>query len=123
MDVGELVDNYFDRIEIEDCDYVPVDDATHDAAYLLLSLPMEMLREYCRLRDIGGDLPDGAEFWRESGLLERLRNSDKYHGQGREPLPDILDFLGGDVWGTFQGPSSREQIRLDVTEVPEFYKD
>ncbi len=123
MDIKELVDKYFDQIEIEDVDYVPVDNAKSDVAYLLLNIPTAMLKEYLRLKGQNKKLPDGAEFWKETGLGIRLRNSDKYHGQGHEPLGDILDFLEDEVWGQYQELNTPERIRLDITEVPQFYDD
>ncbi len=117
-----LIDKYFDQIEIEDADFVPINDAVSDAAYLLLNIPMAMLKEYLSLKGQNKELPNGAEFWRETGLGTRLKNSDKYHGQGHvSHLNDILDYLEGDVWGEYQKLNSPERIRLDITEVPKFY--
>ncbi len=124
MNMNQIVDTYFDQIEIEDADFVPVDDAVSDAAYLLLNIPTEMLRAYLRLKGQNRELPDGAEFWKETRLGSRLRTSDKYHGQGHvSHLSDILDYLDGKVWGEYQKLNSPERIRLDITEVPEFYSD
>ncbi|MBD3249825.1 hypothetical protein GF336_07295 [Candidatus Woesearchaeota archaeon] len=122
MSMDTLMERYFDQIEIEDADFVPIDDAKSYAAYLLLDIPTEMLKEYLRLKGQNRELPDGAEFWKETGLGNLLRNSDKYHGQGHvSHLSDILDYLESNVWGEYQRLNSQERIRLDITEVPEFY--
>ncbi len=121
MDMNQLVDTYFDQIEIEDTNYVPINDAVSDAAYLLLNIPTAMLKEYLRLNGQNRELPDGAEFWKKTGLGKRLRISGKYHSQRHAPLNDILDYLDGDVWGEYQRLNSSERIRLDIREVPEFY--
>jgi len=123
MNMQELVDKYFEQIEVEDTAFVPIDDAVSDAAYLLLNLPMQMLKEYQILKGSRKRLPDGAEFWKETRLVTRLRNSAKYQNVGREGLNDILDYLGGKVWGTYQELRNSERIRLDITEIPEFYPE
>ena len=124
MDLRQLVETYFDQIEIEDANFIPVDDAVSDAAYLLLNIPTEMLNAYSKLKDQNRELPDGAEFWKETGLQNKLRTSDKYHGQGHvSNLSDVLDYLGGKVWGEYRKLNSPERIRLGITEVPEFYSD
>lgn len=119
-EISSLVDKHFAQIEIEDTDYVPWDDADSDGAYLLLVVPKIMLTEYVRLKKQDKTLPDGDEFWKESRLRERLRTSDKYHGQGHEPLGDILDFLGGNVQVNYQELHDSERIRLGIYEVPLF---
>src|SRR3989339_2115966 len=92
----ELVDKYFDQIEIEYTDFDFPYGGFPDSAYLQLNVPTEMLLQYNRKRNKKRGLPRGAKFWKESDLVERLRNSDKYHGQGNNPLSDILDYLHGD---------------------------
>ena len=119
MDIQTLVDKYFGLIEIEDTDYVPVDDAVSDAAYLLLDIPIAMLEEYARLHDQKMP-PNGEEFWKETQLASRLRNSGKYRGQGHEPLSDILDFLEGDVAVHYQSLSP-SVMRMSVYEIPRFH--
>ncbi len=117
MNIDTLIDKYFDQIEVEDTDFIPIDDMTFDAAYLLLSLPVAMLREYVKSKDQCQELPNGAEFWKETGLCNKLRNSNKYHGQGHEPLIDILDFLEGNVQVDYQKLNSPERIRLCIIEL------
>ena len=121
MNMNQLVDTYFDQIKIEATDYVRVDYAASNAAYLLLNIPTAMLKEYLRLKCQNGELPDGAEFWKETGLGKRLRNSDKDRGQEHKQLEDVLDYLGGDVWGEYQELNSPGEIWLAITEIPEFY--
>lgn len=121
MGMNELVEKYFGQIEIEDTDYVPIDDVASDVAYVLLNIPIAMLKEYLQLKGQNKELPDGAEFWKETGLCKRLRNCGKYHGQGQEPLYNMLDFLEGEVGAGYQKlGSSSDRIRLDITEIPEF---
>ena len=120
MNVNDLVDKYFKQIAIEVIDYVPVDDAIHDAAYITLNIPLEMLKEYSKLKGLSEELPDGAEFWDETNLVKRLRDSDKSILHKYQPLGDILDSLGEDVEGIYQKLISSERIRLDITEIPEF---
>jgi len=122
MSVNQLASTYIDRIEIEDTEYVPIDDAVSDAACLTLTVPTVMLRDYSRLRALKRELPNGPKFWRDTRLGELLRNSDKYHDQGHEPLSDILDYLEGKVWVDYQRfRNLPEIIRMSVTEVPEFH--
>ncbi|MEK6915285.1 MAG: hypothetical protein AABW89_01945 [Nanoarchaeota archaeon] len=121
MSVEQLVNNYFDEIEVESTDYVDFTDAKHDVAYILLRVPTAMLKDFLRLKEQKRELPDGTEFWKETGLVNRLRNSGKYYGQGHEDLDDILDFLGGEVQVNYQ-PLDTEKTRLHVIEIPrEFY--
>lgn len=120
--INTLIEKYFDQIQIEDTDYVPFDGALSDAAYLLLNIPISMLREYSKLKG-QTNLPDGAEFWKEAGLRKKLRDSDKISRQSHEPLKDILEFLGGEVWGEYQHLGNSERIRLSITEIPEFYEE
>ena len=114
--VDALVDTYFDRIEIEDTDFYPSDGV--DLAFVSLNIPKEMLQEYLRLKGQDRDLPDVAEFWKDTDMLRRLWESDKYHGQGHEPLEHVLRYLDGAVWGEY---SEREEgiVTLDVFEEPD----
>ncbi len=120
MDVNGLVDNYFDQIAIEVTAYVPVDDAVSDAAHITLNLPLAMLREYSKLKGLDDDLPDGAKFWKEINIINRLRDSGKFIYHEYQPLIDVLEFLREDVEGTYQKLINPERIRLDITEIPEF---
>ncbi len=123
MGIPELVNKYFEQIEVENTDFVPVDNAVSDAAYLLLVLPIKMLKEYQKFKGSRKKLPDGAKFWKETGLARRLRDSKKYPRAVDAPLNDILDYLGGDVWGNYQELDNPSKIRLSITEIPEFYKE
>ena len=124
MGIDTLADKYFDQIRIEDTDFVPIDDAVSDAAYLLLNVPIKMLKEYLQLEGQNKKLPDGAEFWKETGLGKRLRNIEHSYTGGRVSLSDILDYIEeGDVWGDYQELNFSEKIRLSITEIPEFYDD
>ena len=131
MDINSLMDKYFEQIEVEDADYVPFDDAKSDAAYILLNIPVAMLKEYLKLKGLKRKLPDGVKFWKETGLCKRLGNSEEHIKQFRsrnhlndpfETFPDFLDGLTGDVQGDYQELNSSEKIRLSITEIPtEFY--
>lgn len=124
MKVRELVDKYFGEIEVESAEFIPYDEAKSDVAYLLLNIPVAMFKEYLILKgQTKGKFPEGAEFWRETGLGKRLRNSNKDHGQGVSPLLDILDFLEGDVQIDYQDLFSSEKIRFEIMEIPELYID
>ena len=112
-----LVDRYFNQIEVEDTDFVPVDDAHSDAAYLLLNVPTAMLKDYLALKGQSKELPDGAELWKDTELGRRLRDSDKYHGQGHADLRDIIEFLQGEVYGQYQRLHDPTKIRLSIKEV------
>ncbi len=114
--IEELVNRYFGQIEVEDTDYIPVDDSPHDAAYILLRIPTAMLKDYLMFKGQNKELPDGVEFWRETGLAIKLRGSNKYHGQGHEPLDDMLDFLEGDVHIDYQ-KITEETMRLSINEI------
>jgi hypothetical protein len=117
MSMQELVDKYFDQIEVEDADFLPVNDSTSDMATLLLNLPTEMLQEYQTMMGNLETLPDGAEFWMNSGLVERLRKSKKIPLRSHEPPNDILDFLKGEVCGDYQRLNDAKRIRLSIQEV------
>lgn len=121
MRIPELVEKYFEQIEVEDTAFVSIDDAVSNATYLLLNIPAEMLIKYQELEGSGKRLPDGAEFWKKTGLVTKLRNSAKYQDVGRERLNDILDYLEGNVWGSYQELNTPNRIRLDITEIPEFH--
>jgi hypothetical protein len=121
MSVESLVDTYFGQIEVDDTDYVPLADASHDVAFIALKVPTKMLIDYLSLKGQKRELPEGPEFWRETGLVDKLRNSSKYHGQGHEDLDDVLDFLGGEVQVGYW-PFDAEKTRLMIIEIPqEFY--
>jgi hypothetical protein len=132
MSIKSLVDKYFEQIEVENADYVPFDDAKSDAASILLNVPITMLKEYLQLKRQRKKLPEGAEFWKETGLCSRLKSSKKHIKQFRsvnhlhdsfEKFPDFLDGLTGEVQGDYQELGSKERIRLSITEIPtEFYK-
>ena len=82
-----------------------------------------MLKEYQKLNGDRKRLPDGAKFWKETGLVKRLRDSNKYPDNVHAPLNDILDYLGGDVWWDYQELNKSTKIRLSITKIPEFYKE
>lgn len=131
--IEKLVDKYFDKIEIEDINYVPFDDAKSDAAYLCLNIPIQMLKEYLKIKGRRKKLPDGAEFWKETGLCGKLKISEKHirqahsrshTGDSLETFSEFLDYLEGDIQGDYQKLNIPERIRLSITEIPtEFYED
>lgn len=123
MTIQELLDKYWDQIDVEESDYIAFDNAKHDAAYLLLSLPLPLLREYQVLKSDSKELPDAAEFWKETGLGERLGHSERVYKRGHEPLKDILSFLQGKIRVTYETSGGPDRIFLDVTEIPEFYEE
>ena len=131
MDINSLVEKYLSEIEIEDADYVPFDDAKHDAACLLLNIPVAMLREYLNLKGQEKNLPDEVEFWKETGLCRRLKSSDRHAGQAyathlpaMESFSNFLSYLEGKVQVGYEMLNNLEKIRLRVTEIPaEFFKD
>ena len=124
MGMQELVDKYFNQIEVAYTDYVPVSDAKSDAAIITLEIPSAMVREYQRLKGSRKRFPDGVEFWRETGLLSRLEKSDKVPGRAHSntTLGDVLDYLGGKCWADF-ARISKDKVELSLTEVPEFDED
>lgn len=131
--MNKLVDKYFDQIQVESTEYLDGDDVGCDAAYLLLQLPIQMLRDYQELRKSGyvefpvgkldniqlEKLPEGVQFWKETGLKERLQESCKYVIGSYESLDDILIFLGGNVSVDYQNIHSSERIRMSITEIVE----
>ncbi len=123
MSVEQIVNKYFPQIQVEYTEYVPIDDAKSDAATISLRVPTAMLREYLTLKGQTKELPDPVEFWTDSGLVGKLRGSDKQVEGQHETLRAILDFLGGKVTGNYQRLNTQEAIRLSITEVPEFHKD
>ncbi len=123
MTIQALVERYWNQIDVEEIDYIEFDNAKHDAAYLLLSLPLPLLREYQVLKSDLKELPDAAEFWRETGLGERLGRSERTYKRGHEPLKDILLYLRRKIRVKYETSGSQERIFLDVTEIPEFYEE
>lgn len=119
MKIKELVEKYFEQIKVEDADFIPAyDDTPSDQAYLLLNIPIAMLKEYLKIKSQNKKLPDGVEFWKETGLCERLRNCTKIEGW-HEPLNHILDFLEAGVIIEYQELIyPPELIRLSITEIP-----
>lgn len=115
MDIEQLVDKYIDQIKIEDTDYTPVEYSESDAACILLNIPIAMLHEYALLKGPNKELPDGAEFWKETKLVNRLKKSEY---RGHAPLEDVLFWLGGNVLRSYQELNIRGRIRLDITEGP-----
>jgi len=75
-----------------------------------------MLREYLVLKNPNKELLDGAEFWKETGLGNKLKNFEKYLIRGHAPLKDILEFLNGEVYGIYQSLNVGIKIRLAITE-------
>jgi hypothetical protein len=124
MGIQELVDRYFNQIEVAYTDYAIINDAKSDAATITLEVPFTMIKEYQRLKGSRKRLPDGAEFWRETGLLARLKNSDKVprRAYSNTTLGDVLDYLGGKCWVNFTR-MSKDKVELSLTEVPDFYED
>jgi len=124
MTMQELVDRYFNQIKVTYTDYVPINDAKSDAATITLEIPSEMIREYQRLKGSRKRLPDGAEFWKETGLLERLKSSNKVpeRAHSNTTLGDVLDYLGGKCWVDF-ARTSKDRVELSLTEIPEFDED
>ena len=120
--INLLVDKYFDQIEVVNTDFYVTFNYGPDAAYLSLNIPTAMLKEYLTLKGQERELPDEVQFWKETRLVERLAHSNKYHGQGREPLEDILEFLGDEVCGSYQRINSSERIRLIIVEATESYE-
>lgn len=123
MSVEQIVGKYFPQIQVEYTEYVPMNEAKSDAATITLRVPTAMLREYLASKGQTKELPDPVDFWVDSGLVNKLRGSNKQVESQHEPLDDILDFLGGEVTGSYQGLAVQEQIKLSITEVPEFYTD
>ncbi len=128
--IKSLIDKYLEQIIIEDADYVPFDNAESDAAYILLNVPIAMLKEYLKLKKQRKKLPDGAKFWKDSGLCKRLLNP-KENGNDisighmmLKDFPDLLQELSGKVQGDYQDINNPERIRLSITEVPsKFYRE
>lgn len=113
--IQDLVDKYFDLIEIEDTNFI--DNPEYNLAYLLLNVPTALLKEYSAMKN-QKKLPDPAEFWEQTKLGDRLKKSCKYTGQGHEPLLDILEFLEGQVQGNYQELHTPDRIRMSITELP-----
>lgn len=117
MSEVDLVKKYSDEIEVKYANFVPIDNETVgcDAALLRLDIPKAMLREYSRLRTKRNKYPDGAEFWKETGLTEALKS--KYHDcySFNAPLPDILDFLKGNVSVRYGKSTTGNPKRISLT--------
>ena len=119
MDITYLVDKYFKKIEIEDADFVPINNFSSEVPYLSLILPIEMLKEYSRIINQEDKLPDGKEFWKKTDLENKLKNSDKYHGQGHITfLSDVLCYLEENSEVRYEKLNSSEKIRMTIKGTP-----
>ncbi|VVB59749.1 Uncharacterised protein [uncultured archaeon] len=121
MNAAQLIDKYFEQIEIERSDCVPIDNAVSDASELGLIIPLAVLKEYSVLNGLNSEkLPEGVKLWKESGLVKRLRNSGKTVYREHQPLNDVLDYLEGSVWSNYQALNDSRRIRWTITEIPKF---
>jgi hypothetical protein len=124
--IVDLIDKlYFDQVEIEWAGFtpVPVDSAMPYPACLSLIVPAQLIKYYMRVTKQANvrRLKDGKGFLKDTGLVERLRNSGKYHGQGDAMgLDDVLDYFNGDVEVEVQ-PLTPSRTRITITDVPEKY--
>ncbi len=119
-EIATLVERYLSQIEVEDVDYVPWNDASHDCAYLLLKIPKPFLQEYLAISGETTKMPDGEKLWQETALREKL--GSKIPLKEHEPLADILEFLGGKVQVDYQ--DCGERVRMSICEYPqEFFKE
>ena len=121
----KLVNQYWDQIVVDYTDYEPINDTDRDAACIGLLVPLALLRGYQRLNNASArTLPDGGQFWRDTNLCLRLRDSPKRVNREHEPLADMLDSLGGDVCFGYQRLGKSLMIRLNIYEdVPLVYQD
>lgn len=123
MSMIELAKKYFDQIKVDRTDFIPIDDCAVDcdAAELVLEIPRAMLREYSRIKTGTNRYPDPAEFWKETGLADLLRGSDKkigWHCYAKVPLDDALDYLrGSELFVEYQGSHDPKTKLLSVFEV------
>ncbi len=116
--LDNLMDKYLDEIYIESADYEPMDvDITFDVATITLNVPVEMLKEYQELKGKDGDMPEPAEFWKDTKLAERLKDYDGTFNLHRT-LPDVLKCLMGPVSGMYQRMQDPERMRMKIYEVP-----
>ncbi len=117
-----LVDKYFSQIAIQFTDYSIIDNATHDAANLVLEIPLKMCYEYSRLMGKGSIMPrDGARFWKDTALGSRLKESEKRIEYEHANLNDILEYLEGNV--IVEMKRYRSIVEMDVMEEPEMVQD
>jgi len=114
-EIQDIVNKYFDLVEIEDTDFI--DNYGYDLAYILLNIPTAMLQEYSALTN-QKQLPEPAEFWKQTKLGDRLKKSSQYIYPGHEPLRDILEFLEEDVGGDYHERPTPDRIRMSITELP-----
>lgn len=113
--ISDLVEKYLTSIEIWDIDFVPFDDADSDAAYIRLELPKAMLKEYLAIKKQNKELPDVEEFWKDTGLADKL--DSKNYRMGHEDLVDIIELLRGAVCGDYQSIIGSKMTRMSVYEV------
>lgn len=121
-EIENLVNKYLHEIEVEDADFIIYDNAVSDASSILLNLPISFLKAYLLIKDQDKQLPDIAEFWKDTSLVSRLNDIDKNKVRAHF-LSDVLDYMHGRVCGMYQEISNSGRIRMRITEIPQMIKD
>ncbi len=123
-EIENLVDKYFNDIQIENSDFIPRDGDASDVSYILLNLPLNFLKEYLIIKNQNRELPDVAEFWRDTNFVNKLKNLDKSKFVTHALyLPDLLQYLHGDIEGGYQKHPNPKRIRMEITEIPNSIKN
>jgi hypothetical protein len=127
MRLEELMDRYFGQVDIEDAEFYPIEEfcddpaeGLPDAASILLSIPKKILIEYSAIKGLGGSLPDGVEFWKDTKMVDLIEKTEKYkgvaYGECHEPILDITCWLKGEVYAEYQDMKDPEFVRLEIYE-------
>ncbi len=104
----------YTAISIEDADFKPWDDVEYDPAVMKLIVPRMLIEPYGS--HIGLE-ERGQELWRDLDLRNHWQEcrEKRWH----EPIPDILEFLGGAVMVDYQMlGEDTPNIRLSIYELP-----
>ena len=111
--IKKLVNKYLGQMNLRRVDYDPLEEN----ARVWLDVPVAMLEEYSQIRARRGELPDGTEFWKETGLAEIIRRRKKFCQRfGSCHLNDVLSQLTGAIRTEYINSRSPKRIVLTVVE-------
>jgi hypothetical protein len=112
----KLVDGYFSQIEVVYTDFTPQNTAEcYDGAVLAIVVPKELLDKYSKMK--GLESPDGAKFWKETRLAERLRRYEGTVPGEHANLLDVLEYLTSEVGVSYSETPDPTKTRILIYEL------
>lgn len=128
--ISSLGDKYFKQVKIESLGYESeLGDPHSSYAYIVLVVPSAMLKGYLKLKK-QKKLPKPEEFWKETGLCERLEDKKfnelkKDGGLGyakycwRHDFSKLFEKLSGEesvLFGLFKKTNNSQKRKLRIEE-------